>query len=271
VLSAETVADRPEFSIRAWSCRPHCAGWSPVERPVEARLVLVRRGRFRRRGSGGTVDLDRTIGYLGEPGEEEQFAHPRGGDACTSVHLSPASWRRLVGEPGQMRVSAVYVDARIELAHRRLLAAGRSDVDYRLAEELVRLLVAALRDAARRMPMHDAGGPFDRLLVERARAAIHDGHPAAGGLFGLAELVGASPYRLSRAFPRELGVSVTKYRNRVRVGRALDQLDRDESSLADVAASLGFADQAHLTRTVRDHVGQTPAALRRAFAAHRSG
>jgi AraC-like DNA-binding protein len=271
VLTAKTVAARPEFSIQAWACRPHCAGWSPVERPTDARLVLVRAGRFRRRGSGGTVDLDRTIGYLGEPGEEEQFAHPRGGDACTSVQLSPASWRQLVGESGRMRVSTVYVDARTEFAHRRLLAAGQSDIDYRLVEELLRLLSAAFRAAAQRTPMHDACGPFDCRLVERARAAIHDGHPAAGGLFGLATLVGASPYRLSRAFPRELGVSVTKYRNRVRVGRALDQLDRDDSGLADVAASLGFADQAHLTRMVRDHVGQTPAALRRAMTAQRNG
>jgi AraC-like DNA-binding protein len=136
---------------------------------------------------------------------------------------------------------------------------------------LVRLLATALRDAARRTPLHDACGPYDRRLVERARAAIHAGHPATGGLFGLAELVGASPYRLSRAFPVELGVSVTRYRNRVRVGRALDQLERDESSLADVAASLGFADQAHLTRTVRDHLGRTPAALRRAMAAQAQG
>ena len=271
MLSAETVAARPEFSIRAWACRPHRAGWSPVERPVDARLVLVRAGRFRRRASAGTVDLDRTIGYLADPGEEEQFAHPHGGDACTSVQLSAVAWRRLVGEPGRMGVSTIYVDARTELAHRRLLTAGRSDVDYRLAEELVRLLAVVLRDPARRTPLHDEGGPFDRRLVERARAAIHDGHPAAGSLFGLAELLGASPYRLSRAFPRELGVSVTKYRNRVRVGLALDQLGRGESSLADVAASLGFADQAHLTRTVRDHVGQTPTALRRALAALPSG
>jgi AraC-like DNA-binding protein len=66
-------------------------------------------------------------------------------------------------------------------------------------------------------------------------------------------------------------VTVTKYRNRVRVGWALDHLARDEASIADVAASLGFADHAHLTRTVRDHVGQTPAALRRAFAQPRNG
>lgn len=270
MLAAETVAACPAFSIRAWACQAHHSGWSPVECPIDARLVLVRAGQFRRLGARGPVDLDRTIGYLGEPGEEEQFAHPHGGDACTSVQLSPSAWRHLVGEPGRTRVSTVYVDARTEFAHRRLLAAGRSDVDYRLAEEMLRLLAVALRDAARRTPMHDAGGPFDARVVERARAAIHDGHPAAGGLFRLAEFVGTSPYRLSRAFPRELGVSVTRYRNRVRVGRALDQLDRGDASLADVAASLGFADQAHLTRTMRDHVGLTPAASRRALAARRS-
>ena len=153
----------------------------------------------------------------------------------TSVQLSPASWRQLVGEPGRMRVSTVYVDTRIRA--RPPKAAGRRAVRYRLS-------AGRGVSAAQRTPMHDACGPFDRRLVERARAAIHDGHPAAGGLFGLAALVGASPYRLSRAFPRELGVSMTKYRNRVRVGRALDQLDRDDSSLADVAASLDFADQA---------------------------
>jgi AraC-like DNA-binding protein len=270
VLSAETVVTRPEFSVHAWACRPHRAGWSPVERPTDARLVLVRAGRFRRRGRAGTADLDRTIGYLGEPGEEEQFAHPHGGDACTSVQLSPSSWLRLVGE-SRTCVSSVYVDARTELAHRRLLRAGRFDVDYGLAEELVRLLAVALRDAGRRTLTNDASGPFDCRLVERARAAIHDGHPAAGGLFGLAELVGASPYRLSRLFPRVLGVSVTKYRNRVRVGWALDQLGRDQAGIAGVAASLGFADQAHLTRTVRDHVGETPAAVRRALRTRRNG
>jgi AraC-like DNA-binding protein len=263
-----TLAARPEFSVCAWTCRPSCSGWSPIERPTQARLVLVRAGRFRRRGSGGAMALDRTVGYLGTPGEEEQFAHPHGGDICTSVQMSAASWLQLVGEPGRVRPSTVYVDARTEFAHRHLLAAGQSDVDYQLAEELLRLLAPALRGAVHgRTPAHDVPGPFDRRLVERARAAIHDGHPAARGLFPLAELVGASPYRLSRAFPHALGVSLTKYRNRFRVGRALDEIGRDESSLADVAASLGFADQAHFTRVVREHVGHTPSAVRQALRA----
>ncbi|MCV7235788.1 helix-turn-helix domain-containing protein [Mycobacterium branderi] len=260
-----TLVARPQFSLHTWTCRPDGAGWSPMESPVDGRLVLVRSGRFRRRGADGPADLDATVGYLGAPGEADQFAHPHGGDVCTSVQLSPPLWCALVGEPARPRRSTIYVDARLELAHRRLLASPRQDVDYQLAEELLALTAAALRQTT------DGPAPADARLVEQARAAIHDDHPAADGLFPLATLLGASPYRLSRAFPRQLGVSLTRYRNRVRVGRALQLLQRDAGSLADVAAWLGFADQAHFTRVVREHVGQTPRALRAALqSAHTS-
>ncbi|MCV7381789.1 AraC family transcriptional regulator [Mycobacterium alsense] len=264
-----TLVARPHFSLQAWTCRPDAAGWSAVERPIDARLVLVRSGRFRRRASHGPVDLDRTVGYVGAPGERDQFAHPHGGDAGTSVRLSAAAWWRLVGDPGRLRRPTFYVDARLELAHRRLLVTrAATDVDYQLAEDLVALAVGALRSVTdRHAPLNDRPAPADARLVRRARAAIHDDHPAARGLFPLAELLGASPYRLSRAFPRELGVTLTRYRNRVRVGRALDRLQRGESTLAGVAAELGFADQAHFSRVAREHLGHTPAALRRELGA----
>ncbi|MFD0541604.1 helix-turn-helix domain-containing protein [Actinomadura luteofluorescens] len=58
-------------------------------------------------------------------------------------------------------------------------------------------------------------------------------------------------------------MSVTRYRNRIRVGRALDRLERGERDLSGLAADLGFADHAHLTRTVREETGRTPTVLRR--------
>ena len=58
-------------------------------------------------------------------------------------------------------------------------------------------------------------------------------------------------------------MSLTRYRNRVRVGRAMDRIENGDSGLAALAADLGFADQAHLTRTVREQLGHTPTALRR--------
>ncbi|WP_235834852.1 helix-turn-helix transcriptional regulator [Actinomadura logoneensis] len=115
-------------------------------------------------------------------------------------------------------------------------------------------------------PSRDRPRPADRHLVAAARAAILDGHPAAGSLTSLAALVGASPYRLSRAFPREVGVTVTRFRHRVRIARALDRLEAGDTDLGALAADLGYADQAHLTRTVRQYLGHTPAALRRLLA-----
>lgn len=264
VLTAQALVSRPDFSIATWSCTGEHADWSEPERPVGGRFVLVSSGSFHRRGSGGAVEHDATLGYLGAPGEPEHFAHPHGGDACTSLQLTAENWWQLAGEPKRLGPAAVYVDARLELAHRRLLAAGPADPDYQLAESLVRLVGTALRSAAQRpIPAGSPARLSERRLVAQARDAIRQADDAAVGLFPLAAALGVSPYRLSRSFSNELGVSVTRYRNRVRVGRALEQLHRGESTMADVAATLGFADQAHFCRTVRAHTGWTPTATRR--------
>ena len=174
---------------------------------------------------------------------------PCGGDLCTYLTLTPAVWSGLTA-------STFYVDARLERAHRRLLAATRRpDVEYAVVERLLGLLANAVGPPA---DTH----PADRGHVAAARDAIAAGHPAAAGLVPLARLLGVSPYRLSRAFTSEVGVSLTRYRNRGRVGRAMERIEAGESQLGRLAAELGFADQAHLTRTVRAHLGHTPTALR---------
>jgi AraC-like DNA-binding protein len=261
VLSVAALATRPDVTVSTVVCREHHRRWSDAEVPGEHRLVLVRTGRFRRTTPHGLSDLDPTLGYVSQPGVEERFAHPAGGDVCTSISVAPARWVALC----RAGVRAdFYVDARVDLAHRRLLAAG-SDPDYALIEHLLALLSATVG-------LLPTGSRGDRALVAAAREAILADDPAAGGLFSLADHLGVSPYRLSRSFPREVGVPLTRYRNRVRVGRALERLEQGERSLALLAADLGFADQAHLTRTVRHHTGHTPGALRQtASAAARSG
>ncbi|RVX40538.1 AraC-like DNA-binding protein [Nonomuraea polychroma] len=281
------LATGPGFTLDAVTCVDDHRGWSPAEVNPRYRVVLVRRGMFRRKADGRSAVADPAMAYLAAPGEEEHFAHPAGGDVCTSLSLSPHLWRMLSGEDARTTRSTVYVDARLDLAHRRVLAAARGgDTDFAVAESLLPLIGAALAqaadcppEAAESRPGATTGRPgaatgrpgpaasrTSAALVGAAREAITAGHPAAGGLLSLAEFLEVSPYRLSRAFTRELGISLTHYRNRVRVGRALDRLENGEPSLAALAAELGFADQAHLTRTIRRHVGHTPTALRRLLA-----
>jgi AraC-like DNA-binding protein len=264
VLSAVALATRPEFTVSAVTCRQDHTRWSPAETRGDYRVVLVRRGRFHRAASGRTAELDPTLGYVGVPHQEERFAHPAGGDLCTAVSLAPTLWRTLTGDGPDPVASAVYVDARLELAHRRLhAAASAGDVDFALAEHLLHLLALTLeRVAAAWAPVDLPTRSADQTWVAAAREAIAADHPASHGLFPLARLLGVSPYRLSRAFTGELGVSLTRYRNRVRVSRALQRLEDGERNLAALAADLGFADQAHLCRTIRTHLGHTPTALR---------
>ncbi|MFS8099877.1 helix-turn-helix domain-containing protein [Lentzea alba] len=253
MLSFVDLAASPEFTVSSVDCHDDHRGWSAEQPRADVRLVLVRRGGFRRRVRGITTDLDPTVGYLGLPGEEEHFAHPAGGDVCTSISLTPHLWRTMAGDTPRLDGSSLYIDARLDLAHRRLLAhrpALAHDHPRATAddESLVGLVAAAIHQlVATTTP--DTGTAGDRALVGRAREVIGNG----GGttLISLADL---------------LGVSLTRYRNRVRVARALDRLEAGEPSLAALAADLGFADQAHLCRTVREHVGHTPTALRRLLA-----
>ncbi len=269
MLSATALATRPDFSITAVTCQDEHTRWSEAEVRDDYRVVLVRRGRFRRRAAGARADIDPTMAYVGVPGEEEQFAHPAGGDECTSISLTPALWRAMAGDLAHLATQSVYVDARLDLTHRRLLAAaGTGDLDYALTEELLGLLAATVSQVVSGpTPLGAPARRSEAALVAAARQAITDGHPASDGLLPLAELLGVSPYRLSRSFTHELGISVTRYRNRVRIGLALDRLEEGETSLAALAADLGFADQAHLSRTMRQSLGRTPTALRRLLAA----
>ncbi|MER7456365.1 helix-turn-helix domain-containing protein [Micromonospora sp. NPDC126480] len=256
--TATLLARHPDFEVRAVRCRDDHTGWSAAEPAAAYGMVLTRRGGFRLRGRGGEEFVDPALGYLTLPGEEQRFAHPAGGDDCTSLWLSARLWRDLFGERPPPPV--VHVDARTDLAHRLLLrATAGSDAHFAAAERLVRLVGGAAT------PALDAPAR-DRALVATARAAVRAGAPEAAGLLPLARALGVSPYRLSRSFQALVGVPLTRYRNRLRVGRALDLLGEGAAPAA-VAAELGFADQAHLTRTVRAHLGHTPGHLRHLLAA----
>ncbi len=227
-------------------------------------LVAARRGAFLRRVHGKEVLVDGSVAYLSAPGSVEQFAHPvAGGDVCTAIWLSGTLLSELAGGDPFISVPALPMDAASELALRRLtVTAQRRDPAGELAEQVVRLVAGLLaRDTPGRVESgRPATAAAHRLLVQRARAAML-ADPAVG-LVELGRRVGCSPHHLSRVFSRLTGSSVTAYRNRLRVTRALERMASGEPDLAALAAELGFADHAHMTRTIRAATGQTPSACR---------
>lgn len=82
----------------------------------------------------------------------------------------------------------------------------------------------------------------------------------------LARTFDVTPTYAARAFARRFGVTPARFRAEQRLRAALQALTNAAASLASVASAAGFADQAHLTRSVVAATGQTPSRLRQALA-----
>lgn len=80
----------------------------------------------------------------------------------------------------------------------------------------------------------------------------------------IANEVGLSAPRLRALVRQDVGIALARLRRWGRLRTAIADLPDSTAALA--AATAGFADQAHLTRTARDFIGRTPASLRRAEA-----
>jgi AraC-like DNA-binding protein len=267
LLAKTSLAVSGDFVLETVRCRCNTTGWSEPEKVVRYGIVFVRQGCFHRRLNGMDSFVDPTVVYFERPDDEQQIAHPAGGDLCTALYLSEGMLSAIWGgEPG-LPDEPFATDARTDLRQRLLLAAlVRGDaVDV---EELVVALVADVleRSAPERVA---SGRPATRRARRSAASAAREAlaESPRTGLIDLACAVAVSPHHLSRVFKDETGMTVSRYRNRLRVRLALERLAAGEPCLARLAADLGFADQAHLARVVRRELGTTPSRLRDRLAA----
>ena len=99
--------------------------------------------------------------------------------------------------------------------------------------------------------------------LDRAEQAVRAQYRDGLCLRAVAAAAGVHPAHLCREFRRAYGCTMTQYAARLRGDDAFARLVGSADPVAAVAAQTGFADQAHLTRTVRSLFGTTPARLRR--------
>ncbi len=98
---------------------------------------------------------------------------------------------------------------------------------------------------------------------------LFDGDPARPpSLRELASTAGVHPVHFAAVFRRYYGCSVGDYLRRRRVAEARRSLAGLDRSVTEVALSLGFADQSHLTRVFKRYTGLTPGAYRASLAHH---
>ncbi len=99
--------------------------------------------------------------------------------------------------------------------------------------------------------------------VERAARLIRERGDAADLGF-LAQEVGLSPSSLSRLFKKQVGVSLTTFRNRCRVEQFLNVYgDGRTRNMLDAALEAGFGSYAQFYRVFKQIMGGTPSDFRR--------
>jgi AraC-like DNA-binding protein len=264
MLSRRTLVERDGIAIADVACRLDHGRGQEGELTSGHALVFVRRGCFVREADGVASTLDLTLAYCINPGQEERYDHPHaGGDDCTALFLSPAVIASLEGGEPSLPRRPLTASPAIDLEHRLLLAAARRGDD---PDELVeRAIVLSARVLEHDDPRPVAAGRpatahARRALVAGAREAL--AADPQRSLPQLAEELAVSPHHLSRIFSSATGTTISRHRLRLRVRAALERLAGGERDLARLAAEIGFADQSHLCRAVRDETRQTPAALR---------
>ena len=107
------------------------------------------------------------------------------------------------------------------------------------------------------------------LLLEAAKSELkHDQEAAKTSLATASsilqsEIEGRSGANFSRSFKQAFGEPLYAYIVRRRLEEACHLMLTSSASLAEIALSVGFSDQAHLSKLFRQAIGQTPSNWRR--------
>jgi AraC-like DNA-binding protein len=226
-------------------------------------LVMVRRGGFLRQVDGHEDFFDAASAYLARPGQEILVGHPAGpGDMSTSIALPEELVDRVFAAAPPLPSGKVVTSAEFDVHHRLLVAACLSGIDHLELGERVHGLLAMLPARKRRTRVPPRAEIAHRRLVAAACEAIAE-RSFATGLDELASQLHCSPHHLSRVFHRVTGHTLTFYRNQLRVRAVLEDAQQGATNLRVLAGEYGFADQAHMARVVRRHLGYTPSDMAR--------
>jgi AraC-like DNA-binding protein len=245
------LAATPDVAVLESFCVGAAGGPDQPERVDGFELVVPRAGGFRRATHDGERAVDPTAAYLAVPGEDQLITHSAdgGGDACRVFALSSGlAPLRLAGGPVALGTAA-------DLFERALIARLRRGLADELAVEEGVVRLCALLDPSDHCPRPTPA-------VDRARELLAHRFAEPLPLVELARLVGYSPHHLSRTFARATGLTLSRYRRRLRVRAALARLEQGADDLAALAADLGFADHSHLTAACKAETAAVPSRLR---------
>lgn len=238
-------------------------------------LVFVRQPLWWRRGTGEFRFVEPGAALLHRAGREiERRSVGQLGDRADWIGVRADAFRATLRESGAdpdqvtNRGVSLVSSARLRWrAHRLMteLAEHRGDA-LAIEEGALGLLEAVAAGLAGRTHVRPGGRASTQArrqrVVDRARAWLHAHPDSRLGLADIAREVGTSPWHLARIFREECGITLHAYRQRQRLGRAIERLTEGADDLSALAHELGYSSHSHFSREFRRHVGVAPSALK---------
>ncbi|MFY0310472.1 helix-turn-helix domain-containing protein [Leisingera sp. D0M16] len=105
--------------------------------------------------------------------------------------------------------------------------------------------------------------PLTSIEVQKVAQLVDDRLEENLTIASLASITSLSDFHFARAFKAATGQSPHQFVLSRRITRAKDLLENSRLPLAQVAVSVGFSSQSHMTDVFRKKVGTTPGQLRR--------
>lgn len=225
------------------------------------------RGREERLSLAGDEAMNVEAEFIDEYRVDETCRCSSAADQVDVLARSPLKGGDFVGD-ACVPDEPITTTPTIDLRHRELAAALRRGTDQFEVDERLAQLVGALTERAapgRFTARRSTTRANHRRVVQQAREAIV-ADPAGTDFADLARMLGHTRFHLSRVFSQVTGMTLSQFRNRVRVAIAFHRLADGYENLALLSADLGFADQSHLSQVVRTHTGTRLSELRKRLA-----
>ena len=204
----------------------------------------------------GLILINPGIVHTGEPATEHGFQmrsiYPTEAHMQTAVHQLTGH-HNAIPYFHDVRIDDPVVTRSVWALHEALInGTNPLEIESRFISTLVQLI-------KRYGEVRPGERPFgqERDAVQRARHYLEENYAQRISLSDLAAQVALSPYHLLRVFHAEVGLPPHTYLQDVRIRRAQRLIELGQT-LADVAFSVGFSSQSHLTRRFKQIVGVTP-------------
>lgn len=263
------IAPHDGFRLEEQRSREYLPMIATAEWP-RMQIALVTDGCFKTSYRVGLQSYRLDVGpgalFINPGGCEFQNVHPQGRFRMLLVEVGGRLVQQLTRDAVSPTTREVVPQHNIRDASlARLIRSMESDVRRkcpagRLYTEYLSLTLASY--VIGRYAVRSTADPSGRTLSRTQRALVEDfvhAHMQCNlSMARLASITQLSPRHFSRLFRATFGESPHQYVIRLRIDRAREMLANDSISISEIALSVGFGSQSHLTQLFHQATGVTP-------------